>query len=255
MNEETKPAYYAIIPSEVRYCEELKFAERLLYGEITALAGKQGYCFASNRYFAELYNVIPGTISRWISHLEKMGFVKIEMITSERNQIIERRIYINNIHRDIIHYTYKQNKQYYYEQNRIYPISRKAIDNNINNNIDRFFSYIIKRSHKLLKEMIEEDYILFWKTIERLEFDYTEEILKIFTIDNLEKVKVIIYLIKELVENKKEILLKKAITRNKLVEIYDNCKRIQLLYENTEKRIENFFNYYYISVINEMEKR
>jgi len=40
VNEEKQPSYYAIIPSEVRYCEELKYLERLMYGEITALAGK-----------------------------------------------------------------------------------------------------------------------------------------------------------------------------------------------------------------------
>ena len=67
VNEENRPSYYAIIPSNVRYCEELKYPERLLYGEITALAGKEGYCFATNKYFAELYHVIPGTISRWIN--------------------------------------------------------------------------------------------------------------------------------------------------------------------------------------------
>ena len=33
VNEENKPGYYAIIPSNVRYCKELKFPERLLYGE------------------------------------------------------------------------------------------------------------------------------------------------------------------------------------------------------------------------------
>ena len=254
MNEPNRPSYYAVIPAEVRYCEELKFAERLLYGEITALAGKEGYCFASNRYFAELYNVIPGTISRWISHLEKMVFIKTEMITDARNQIIERRIYVKDIHREMIQCTYKQNKQYPYKQNERYSISRKAKDNNINNNIDRLFSYIIKRNHKFLEEMIKENYIVFWRTIERLEFDYTEDVVEIFTKDNLEKVKVIIYLIKELIESKKQILLKKA-TRNKLVEIYDNSKRTNLLYENTEKRIENFLNYYYISVINELERK
>ncbi len=84
MNEENKPAYYAIIPSEVRYCEELKYAERLLYGEITALTNKEGYCFATNTYFAELYNVIPGTIPRWIKHLETLGFITLEIIKEER---------------------------------------------------------------------------------------------------------------------------------------------------------------------------
>lgn len=64
--------YYAIIPATIRYNKELKFAERLLYGEITALTNKKGYCFATNRYFSELYNVTIETISRWISHLKKL---------------------------------------------------------------------------------------------------------------------------------------------------------------------------------------
>lgn len=64
--------YYAIIPATVRYNKELKFAERLLYGEITALTNKRGYCFATNRYFSQLYDVTTETISRWISHLKKL---------------------------------------------------------------------------------------------------------------------------------------------------------------------------------------
>ena len=36
VNEEKQVAYYAIIPATIRYDERLKYAERLLYGEITA---------------------------------------------------------------------------------------------------------------------------------------------------------------------------------------------------------------------------
>lgn len=74
MENEEQVNYYAIIPATVRYNPELKFAERLLYGEITALTNKRGYCFATNRYFSELYNVTTETISRWISHLKKLRF-------------------------------------------------------------------------------------------------------------------------------------------------------------------------------------
>lgn len=74
MEKEEPVNYYAIIPATVRYNQELKFAERLLYGEITALTNKRGYCFATNRYFSELYNVTTETISRWISHLKKLRF-------------------------------------------------------------------------------------------------------------------------------------------------------------------------------------
>lgn len=253
VNEENRPSYYAIIPSNVRYCEELKYPERLLYGEITALAGKEGYCFATNKYFAELYHVIPGTISRWISHLENLGFVKVEIIKDGRNQIIERRIYIDNVHRDIILYTYKQDKQYPYEQNEQYPISRIAQYNNINNRIDRFFNYIIKGEKQNPENMTSVQEVKFMEILEKLELNYTEELLKIFTEDNIEKLKIIIYALKDLSISNRSILLNRA-TREKLIYVYDNCKNKQEEYQDTGKEIKNFFEYYYISLIKELEK-
>tara|TARA_R110000751_G_scaffold136245_1_gene239215 strand:+ start:5912 stop:6550 length:639 start_codon:yes stop_codon:yes gene_type:complete len=87
-----QPSYYAIIPAEVRY-SELKPSAKLLYGEITALANKKGYCFSTNNYFAELYNVTKNTISLWIKDLLKHGFISVE-IKYRNKQIIERRLYI-----------------------------------------------------------------------------------------------------------------------------------------------------------------
>lgn len=253
VKEENRPSYYAIIPSNVRYCEELKYPERLLYGEITALAGKEGYCFATNKYFAELYHVIPGTISRWISHLENLGFVKVEIIKDERSQIIERRIYIDDVHRDIIPYTYKQNKQYPYKQNEQYPISRIAQYNNINNRIDRFFNYIIKKESENPENMTSVQELKFMESLEKLEFNYTEDLIKIFTEDNIEKLKIIIYALKDLSISNRSILLNRA-TREKLIYVYDNCKNKQEEYQDTSKEINNFFEYYYISLIKELEK-
>ena len=85
-----KPNYYAIIPATVRY-SKLKPNAKLLYGEITALASKEGYCFASNRYFANLYEVTKNTISSWISDLNKEGFITVQII-KEGNQVVQRRI-------------------------------------------------------------------------------------------------------------------------------------------------------------------
>lgn len=253
MKEENKPSYYAIIPSEVRYCEELKYPERLLYGEITALAGKEGYCFATNKYFAELYHVIPGTISRWVNHLERLGFVKTEIIKDQRNQILERRIYINERYRMIISNTYEQKKQYPYGQNSIYPMGRNDKDNNINIRIDRFFNFIINKEYENPEIQTKEEQEEFFKVIKKLEFDYTEELINLFTEDNIEKVKIIIYALKELWQSNKKQLINKAI-RDNLIFLYDNCKRKQLEYEGTSKEINNFFEYYYVSLIKELEK-
>jgi hypothetical protein len=87
-----QPNYYAIIPAEVRY-SAIKPNAKLLFGELTALSNKHGYSFASNNYFAELYSVSKNTISLWIKELIDAGFVSSQLI-KDKNQIIERRIYI-----------------------------------------------------------------------------------------------------------------------------------------------------------------
>lgn len=72
-----QPSYYAVIPANVRYDIKLKANAKLLYGEITALCGAQGFCWAKNDYFAALYDVNHKTISRWISQLEARGFIEV----------------------------------------------------------------------------------------------------------------------------------------------------------------------------------
>lgn len=109
MNEENKVNYYAIIPATVRYSKELKANEKLLYGEITSLSNKNGYCYAQNRYFANLYGVSIETVSRWLSNLQKCGFIQIEIKRNENKEVIARYIYIVDI-------PYRQKNQYPYHQ-------------------------------------------------------------------------------------------------------------------------------------------
>ena len=94
METNEKPSFYAILPAHVRYEKRLKPAERLLFAEISALTNKFGYCTASNGYFAELYETKKETVSRWISHLSELGFVKLEMVY-EGKQIKGRKIWID----------------------------------------------------------------------------------------------------------------------------------------------------------------
>lgn len=78
-SEINRPSFFAIIPAHVRYCKALEMGARLLYGELTALSNTYGYCWASNEYFAELYEVDIRTIKRWLESLKKLKFISIEI--------------------------------------------------------------------------------------------------------------------------------------------------------------------------------
>lgn len=87
---EEKPNYYAIIPAEVRYNKNLNSSQKLFYGEITALTYKTGECWASNSYFAKLYNVSPSLITNWLNALEKQNLVAISY--KKKGKEIKKRI-------------------------------------------------------------------------------------------------------------------------------------------------------------------
>jgi transposase len=71
--------YYAIIPANVRYDQELSPNAKLLYGEITALCNERGYCWASNSYFSELYKVSKVSISKWVNQLVSKGYLTSDL--------------------------------------------------------------------------------------------------------------------------------------------------------------------------------
>lgn len=89
MNE--KPNYYAITPADVRYDERLQMGARFLYGEITALSNKKGYCWAGDQYFANLYKVTKTTVQRWLRSLEDNGYIKRSVKCKDGTKEIERR--------------------------------------------------------------------------------------------------------------------------------------------------------------------
>lgn len=87
-----KPNYYAIIPADIRYDKSLKDKAKFLYAEITALCNKDGYCFASNKYFSDLYGVRKETISRLLNELKSKGYIDIKLEYDENTKEIKRRL-------------------------------------------------------------------------------------------------------------------------------------------------------------------
>ena len=123
-----KVGYYSIIPSKILYNKELKANEKLLYAMITSLSCKEGYCFATNNYFAEELGVHPKTVSSWISDLRNKNYIKVEMVRKENKQIIQRKIFINDV-------PYQLNNGYMYQSKNGQAIHQNMEDNNIRNNI------------------------------------------------------------------------------------------------------------------------
>lgn len=145
MEEKQNIGYYAIIPATVLYNKDLKPNQKILYAIITSLSNKEGYCYATNRYLAEKLGVEPNTVSGWITDLKRKEFIRVELIRNEKNQITQRKIYINDM-------PYRDYKVDSYNIKNVEGILKKTkgnniINNNINNNIlssknrDKMFSY------------------------------------------------------------------------------------------------------------------
>ena len=95
-----KPNYYAILPANVRYDNNLNANEKIMYSEITALAQSTGQCWASNKYFSDLYNVTPQAVSKWIKNIERLGYIKTSYVYKKGTKMIEKR-YISLVSIDV----------------------------------------------------------------------------------------------------------------------------------------------------------
>ena len=89
----TEPSYYAIIPASVRYNKGISANAKLMYGEITCLTNKYGQCFATNDYFAQLYDVSERSVQRWIAELRDYDYIKV-ILKQRQDGSTERKIYM-----------------------------------------------------------------------------------------------------------------------------------------------------------------
>lgn len=93
---DNKKAYYAVIPANVRYDDDIPANAKLLYGEITALCNDKGYCLASNDYFSNLYKVSNRSISRWIKSLTDKGYIDCSVEEGNRRYLSIPTLTISN---------------------------------------------------------------------------------------------------------------------------------------------------------------
>jgi len=189
---EEKPNYYAIIPADVRYDTELKPNEKLLYGEITSLMNKEGYCYASNKYFAELYNVSVQSISYWISNLIDKGYLQSEIVYKENSKEISyRKLTTTLLKKSLI--PIKENfkggiKEIFKDNNK---------DIIINNNIERY----IEEIEQFKPVLTSSDYEIIKKIASKYSLEQVKQALAISKQNNAYSIK---YLFQVLVNGIKE---------------------------------------------------
>lgn len=190
---EEKPNYFAIIPANVRYDKELKANEKLLFSEITSLMNKNGYCYASNKYFASLYEVSIQSVSEWVNHLVKKGYLESELVYKENSkEIAYRKLTTTLLKKSLIGI----------QENFNGGIQENLKDNNkyktINNNIEIYISEIQK--FKLI--LSSTDYALINEFIVgKFTIEQVKEAIAICENNNACSIK---YLIQVLVNPRKE---------------------------------------------------
>ncbi|MFI3167823.1 MAG: helix-turn-helix domain-containing protein [Bacillota bacterium] len=124
---ESNPSYFAILPANVRYDKNIKASAKLLFAEISALCNKNGTCFASNKYFADLYGVDNRSIQRWLTSLSDNNYIIIDNNSSENST--RRIIYLVTPNGGQKCHTPMTNLSYPHDKNVTH-------NNNINNNIN-----------------------------------------------------------------------------------------------------------------------
>lgn len=162
---EIKKSYYAIIPASVRYDKTLSPNAKLLYGEITALCNNDGYCWASNKYFADLYEVSNRSIKQWIKLLSDKGYIKTNVLYKKGTKEIEYRfITIVSYPGEEKFTTWGKNIPYPGEEKFTTPGEENCPDNNTNiNNTSNNININKKRN---IKEKKNETYNDVLATIE-----------------------------------------------------------------------------------------
>jgi DNA-binding Lrp family transcriptional regulator len=83
-------AYSVSIPMSILMDKKLSSTDKLVYAMICGLSKKNGDCWASNAYIASQLDLKKDTVSRVISKLVEIGYVKRKEFRNENKEVVKR---------------------------------------------------------------------------------------------------------------------------------------------------------------------
>ena len=78
---------FITVSIEIMHDKNLNANQKFLLAEIEQLTDLEKGCFASNQHFAELVGITKENVSKNLSGLEKMGYIKTEIKKGTRNNV------------------------------------------------------------------------------------------------------------------------------------------------------------------------
>lgn len=124
---DSKP-FFTIIPHNVRNDDRLSASEKLFFGDLVGLSKNEGYCYASNTWLSNTFNVSVSVIRMWLINLEKFGYIERNFCSKNG----QRKIYVTpgfsskrggcqNSDRGVSENCHHINKEYYLERENATP--------------------------------------------------------------------------------------------------------------------------------------
>ena len=86
-------AFWSVIPATVLDDMSIPANAKILYGVLSSLMRREGYCWPSNAQLAEAMHCSEDIISRWVSLLAKAGHIKVQVIPNRQTGGNLRRIF------------------------------------------------------------------------------------------------------------------------------------------------------------------
>ena len=83
---------YAILHKKILYDKSISSSAKILFGEIASLCFKEGFCWATNKYFANLYHVSVRTVERWIENLVVSNYITRNICFYPNSKRVKQRI-------------------------------------------------------------------------------------------------------------------------------------------------------------------